>query len=771
MGAAGIAQDLTMDLAGSGGTSLVDVLPFVRGPEGIAKTGVRQDQFMDASAGTFTFTLNNYNGPFTPSTRTGFPSTTLSSNSSLGATSISTVGYIPAGSYIVIDTGAGAEIAQTGTPTGSGPYTIPIAYSVFPSSSLLNAHSSGAAVVPLVPLTERMPVCWSSGGQLREGAVLTIVPNDDNWSLLTVTCDDQLGAASRNTPVGNIAYAASAATAYAFWPMNEAISATQALEVTGNANPLPYGPGLTPGGAGVTLLTGETQATALAGYSETAPNRTVSLPLPAGVLGYMGCWITVNQLTYGALNGINVVYTFTTASGVGTPGFSLAASSTGYPMLSAGNVTVQVVAGVANYFVLGMTYVGTTVTYTLYQNGASVGTSTATVSSPPSVANSLGLQISGLGAAGDSISISHVSYSPVMIHEEAIGNTTEPIRLGLIAQTTPQISLATLPAALSTAPIGAASYSGSAVLDMLNQEMRTEQGYIDCVTSGTIIAPAQQIRVRERARPATVSYYFDAQQEILSSSGSTPIPFVRDPTNLIWSDAITGSNGSSQTVSQPALESRAGGTNATDTVDTYLPSDLYEYGSDRLWRGANLSLHPTSITIDNRQCPTDRSAALLAMVPGDRIEINNIPNGALGFTTWDGWLLDKDQLHTWGPTAQDLFTLYLQPCQPFTGIFDTDLFANGGNNLLTTTLTAAATSMVVGSVDGVTWFNQTGPYYLLIDYEIVEVSSAAAPSAGTQTLTIARAQNSTYAGTHAIGAVPEIVDNSSDVATNPVFAF
>lgn len=79
-----------------------------------------------------------------PDTVTAGVSTTLSSPTIAGATSISTAATIPVGSTIMIDTGAKVEYATTGTPTGSGPYTIPIAT---PTTGLTYAHNTAMAVV------------------------------------------------------------------------------------------------------------------------------------------------------------------------------------------------------------------------------------------------------------------------------------------------------------------------------------------------------------------------------------------------------------------------------------------------------------------------------------------------------------------------------------------------------------------------------------------------------------------------------------------------
>ncbi|MEV4438519.1 phage tail tube protein [Streptomyces sp. NPDC049577] len=79
-----------------------------------------------------------------PDTVTAGVSTTLSSSTIVGATSISTAATIPAGSTIAIDTSTNLEYAVTGTPSGSGPYTIPI---TTPAGGLTKTHSSSVTVI------------------------------------------------------------------------------------------------------------------------------------------------------------------------------------------------------------------------------------------------------------------------------------------------------------------------------------------------------------------------------------------------------------------------------------------------------------------------------------------------------------------------------------------------------------------------------------------------------------------------------------------------
>lgn len=79
-----------------------------------------------------------------PDTVTAGVSTTLSASTTAGATSITTAATIPVGSTIQIDTGSKIEYAVTGTPTGVGPFTIPI---TTPATGLTFGHSSAVTVI------------------------------------------------------------------------------------------------------------------------------------------------------------------------------------------------------------------------------------------------------------------------------------------------------------------------------------------------------------------------------------------------------------------------------------------------------------------------------------------------------------------------------------------------------------------------------------------------------------------------------------------------
>jgi hypothetical protein len=124
-----------------------------------------------------------------PDTVSAGVSTTLSSSTVAGATSISVAASIAANSTIMIDTGSKVEYAVTGTPTGAGPYTIPI---TSPAAGLTFAHTSAVAVVsqtthtfkqsatvakPTYSLTQsNVFEAWGYAGQMLSDVTLKVDP-------------------------------------------------------------------------------------------------------------------------------------------------------------------------------------------------------------------------------------------------------------------------------------------------------------------------------------------------------------------------------------------------------------------------------------------------------------------------------------------------------------------------------------------------------------------------------------------------------------------
>lgn len=83
-----------------------------------------------------------------PDTLTAGISTTLSATTVAGATAITTAVSIPSGSTIQIDTAGVQEWFVSGTPTGVGPFTIPVTTGMGAGgNSLKYGHTSGVAVI------------------------------------------------------------------------------------------------------------------------------------------------------------------------------------------------------------------------------------------------------------------------------------------------------------------------------------------------------------------------------------------------------------------------------------------------------------------------------------------------------------------------------------------------------------------------------------------------------------------------------------------------
>lgn len=83
-----------------------------------------------------------YRAMIGPDTFTAGTITTFAQSSTAGATSISLTASPPANAVLQLGAGTTLEYAQAGTPTGTGPYLVPI---TSPASGLLYAHASGAA--------------------------------------------------------------------------------------------------------------------------------------------------------------------------------------------------------------------------------------------------------------------------------------------------------------------------------------------------------------------------------------------------------------------------------------------------------------------------------------------------------------------------------------------------------------------------------------------------------------------------------------------------
>ncbi|MCU1418727.1 MAG: hypothetical protein JWP32_2901 [Schumannella sp.] len=644
-------------LAIGAGGAYVDVSQYVRGPEGVAYTYGRQDEFRDPNPGQFSFTLENQDGRFTP----GNPNTPL-----------------------------------------------------------------------VTPLTEGTGVCWNLGGRLVEGVVSAIglASSEDQWGRVTITVGDSTYTAGRTGMLNLAAAIAIGAQPYFFWPFTDPAGSAQALETSGNNGPaLSYLPDPMDGsmvltfGAPATAPTGDNQLSVAStnlsqtiGYS-LGSGRGPQVTYPASTLGAWGFWYTPGASSYLSLNvalssaqfsvtlnkwSAQVVFQSTTGAA-----FTLPASTS------------------AMYVSLVITYDSTNMFVALYVDGVLRQTTTSfypSYNSPTVTVDSVLVYFTpnsgGLGTY--QTSIAHLSHTKTLVHEEWAGLTSGANRWAALVSCVPSMKSGTVDANLAPVAHATQSTGGSNVLAAILDLVRTEQGHIYNTTTGTLTSPSTVTNFRARTRPTTVKASFDAQTELQGMP-----QFVHDVTNMVATVTAT-SPSKSATATDPTLAARVGTASASETVTLASATDVLMYAQDRLLRGKNVALRAVSITIDALLTPTDRSADLLGLVPGDRIRITNLPPTQLGFPTWDGWFLGASERHAPGASATESFTLYLAPVLPPPAIFDSDRFSAGTSLSLAGAVTASSSTLWVGSADGTLLSTSQTPYTLQVDSEQVTVTACTA---------------------------------------------
>jgi len=639
-------------------------------------------------------------------------------------------------------------------------------------------YTPGNASSPLVTkVTEGMQVSWSCGGRLRVGTILSVQPKfpggEAAWSEVLVTCDDMLGnAGRRGVPSPLTSAMVLGSTPYLYWPLNDEAGVTEITERSGR-NQLPILlQGLSEwalGVAGFPALGTETQMrfantgnfnnSALAGRQTIPQQFNTTIEYSSGSMGCWGAWftrratgggllvfVTVNGYATGASTnrsfrfGINRDGAITMVMGASTPVFGPALVE-GIPVYMQMVVTNSGAASITGeFFVNGISY-GSSV-YTPV-GGDPAGLATNNLRSPAGVR--LWPQYDFvLPELPFSVEVAHVSHTATPVAEWAFNTGTEASALALVDQVMPEVTLATLPATLSTARV--LPPDGGSALDAFNQIIATEQGEIYSTVTGTFLAPVERLTVRERTRPATVTASWNVSDE---AEGAPE--FVRDITNMVSS--VTASGPFDEVLyTDTTLTGRVGSANVTETVLNTDNADLLSFAQDRSQRGANVQLRIASITVDAMTTPTDRTAALLALVPGDRHRFTNFPSAQLGFTTWDGWLLGCDEVHN---AQEHKFTLHFQPVLPATAIYDTDFYMADGALSLSAGINAAVTTMSVATTTSLALLETvTFPYTLIVDAEQVTVT--ACTSATPQVATITRGVNGTTAASHSAAALVEV---------------
>lgn len=650
------------------GGALVDVSSYARLTDGLSRRWGRDDAFYGVEPGTFSFTLDNSDGRFTPEN-------------------------------------PGSPLATT--------------------------------------LTEGMLACVQVGSRLTGGTVRRIEPafpgGDAAWASVRVTCEDAFGDLARAGIGSPTETAAFVQGAQAFWPMSDPSGSRVAESLVPDALDIMW--------LGATSVQFEVAGTApgardQATVSVATGRSTLAPALVAGVFD-------PSQFTPGLAFGVWV----TPRNGTSKVSFDVFLSD-GNPLVLFASIGIDNDRFTADGlfsapFETGRAYhlacerVGNTVT--TYIDGVAFSSYTGV----PSSGNSgLSISVGAVGYGPNEFSLADVTVTAGRIFAEGLIASNAEDRLTAISQMS-RTSWATIPAALSPAQLTVADIAGGSVLDTLNDVMITEQGDVYTTTTGTLTNPATQIVVRERARPETVSYTFNVEEELSGAPG-----FIRDLTNLVSRVTVSSATGDTVVIDDD-LTARAGQSSRNETVLLAKDVDRRAWGQDRLIRGANTKLRIASVVVDAMTTPTDRSADLLALTPGDRVQFTGLPETVLGFDTWDGWFLGARETHT---ISEHAFELHFAPVLPDTAIYDTDRYMASGELTLNGAINSSVTSISVESTGALLSTTET-PYTIQFDDEQMTVTAVSGTSS-PQTVTVTRGVNGTTAASHADNAVLVSVPDS-----------
>lgn len=698
---------ITMAVGVSG--AYIDVSTYVEFGEGISYTYGRQTQFDDTSPGTFTFTLNNSDGRFTPD----------------------------------------------------------------------NAASPLATKV-----TEGMGVCWQLGTRLVRGTILAIeIPADEaTWHHLVVTCDDMLGAAGRHALTSLADALVEHEGMQVLWKLDEPDGSDSSAETNNDGlgafvlhasdpssttQAVTYGiqpvAGLPGSAITITAAPGETNWYGTPFNNTSLLSSVTSSALAAGVTGpkrYWNLW----------------VYPGSTINLAVTPHFATGAGYSYSMQIQCTPTTIGVKAGLGTPFVHTLTSAEQLVPHYLSMQYRLVWQSASSTwalflylyidavyvgnaywydpvnnISVPATAGSLSpvvVNVSVTNPAGATANLSgtvqRVSHTTVFgLENNALYNSLDQ-RRAVLDFVSDELSSATYNGPLSASPIGYPDVNGATVLDVYNDIVRSEAGHLFCRTTGMVTSPVEQIQVRARDRPTNPAAVFDMTLE----ADGRPT-FIRDRTNVARQTEVSGPT-TSVTVTDTTITGRYIAAGTSEQVLYTSAEDLREWGQDRLYRGRNVAVRAQTFTIDAMTTPTDRSADLLALVPGDRIQLANVPTATLGFASWDGWLLGATESHS---VSSHRFTFTLAPTIAAPAVYDTDLYANDGDVTLAAACTATDTTLTVTSATGQFMSTET-PYTCKLGTAGEQITVTAVSG---NTLTVSRGANGTTAIAHSTAAPIEPV--------------
>jgi hypothetical protein len=699
--------------------AMVDVSAYVEFGEPLGYTYGRPDQFSDVAPGTFGFTLNNSDGRFTP----GNPSSPLATT-----------------------------------------------------------------------LTEGMRVSWLLGTRLKRFRILSVsIPTDEATAHhLVVSCDDMLGSAARhqlNTLPDDLAQYAGAAL---MWKLDESdgYSAAETFKnplggftlhrsnPLGTDTPLTFGveqaPGLPGTAMTLTAAAGETNWFGTL-FNNALPKASLTYPTLSDTsqtyrFGFWGMWVYPGStITLGVTPAYTVgpgvsdaMLLICTPTTVAVKGSISAASTYTYTAAEQTKphyVTMGISAiwqtSSASWSLFLQLYVDSSFkgSSPMYARKAGVGYTLPTTpdAMSPVVVNLAVTTPSGAAKplSGTVQRVSH-TLKGAALEQNALYDSLDQRRavLDFIAD---EISSAPV-GALSTATVGFPDVTGSSILDVYNTIIRTEQGHLYSATTGTLLAPVEQLKLRARDRTATPKVSFDGTLE-----GSGIPEFIRDITNVAAAVEVAGPT-TSVSVMDDAVAAAFGRYLSAGVSETVLytdPDELRAWGQDRIVRGKNVAIRASSFTVDAFTTPTDRTADLLSLVPGDRIRLAGLPASRYGFATWDGWLLGATEQHS---ANGNVFTFTVSPTLPATAIYDTGRYTSDGAIFVGSSMNNGQTTLVVlgsgafgANLDGSHLLSTDVPYTIQIESEQLTVTGFTGITA-----TVVRAVNGTTAAAHTVNTPIEV---------------
>lgn len=511
-------------------------------------------------------------------------------------------------------------------------------------------------------LSEGARACVSVGGRLTAGTVRSVEPEFPGgaaaWATVRVTCEDGLGDAGRAEFPDVTRGAAFGVGCGGFWPFDDVEGSSSFRGVTGRERALYVsGQVTTTLEVDPSVIGNPPQVTFTTDATGSGDVRSVTAPGLLSTVDYadgqfVSVWVTprnyTSSVTFTAILDDGVQRTEARFGIVGNQFFIF---ETALP----GDVYFD------GLYIDTPYYLTVSADNRFWVNGELVYTG-----SPLSAAGGNYVEISF--GTDTSVSVSGLSITDARTDAGAAAGAPNATMYELVGQTT-GLSYAAAPSDLSESQVGTGDFSGSA-LDLLNLYLMTEQGDAYITTTGTLTAPTATLNMRPRNRPSAVDYTFDVGREL---SGAPE--FIRDLTNLVSRVTVEGPNRDT-IVDDSTLVARAGRASSSDTVMLLEDRDRTAWGQDRLIRGANTKLRIASVVVDAMTTPTDRSADLLALVPGDRVQFTGLPSTVLGFDTWDGWFLGADERHS---TEAHEFLLHFTPVLPDAAVYNdvrTNLWPN-----------------------------------------------------------------------------------------------